>query len=138
MGDMGCWGSARPSYMGENHQLHLVSMLCFPSDASLTLPNVLAAVRTVRDVGRLGDVLEVPHTKRDGVEQQSASFEERREGLVKYYVYTAPYASWEDLGGALLYWGEEAAMEEVKVHIKPTEGEYGISIDMCQCFASLL
>ena len=121
--------------MGENQQLHLVSMLCFPLDASLTLPNVLAAVRTVQ-VGTLGIVLEVPYTKRDEVEQQSASDEERREGLVKYYVDTSPNASWEDLGGELLSWREEAAMEEVKVYIKPTEGEYGVSIDMCQCFAS--
>ena len=123
--------------MGENQQLHLVSMLCFPSDASLTLPKVLAAVRTV-DVGRLGDVLEVPDTKKDEVKQQSASVEEWREGLVKYYVDTIPNASWEDLGGSLLWSEEDAAMEEVKVYIKPTEGEYGVSIDMCQCFASWL
>ena len=117
--------------MGENQQLHLVSMLCFPSDASLTLPKVLAAVRTVRDVGTLGMyVLEVPATKRGEVRQQSASDEERREGLVKYYVDTHPNASWEHLGGKLLRRGEDAAMEEVKVHIKSTEGEYGVSIDM--------
>ena len=123
MGDMGCWGSACPCYGGEQ-QLHLVSMLCFPSDASLTLPKVLAAVRTVQDVERLGrDVLVVPYTKREEVEQQSASVEERREGLVKYYMDTSPYASWEGLGGELLRWEGEAAMEEVKVH---TEGEYGV------------
>ena len=111
--------------MGENQQLHLVSMLCFPSDASLTLPKVLAAVRTV-DVGILEGVLRVPLTERYEVEQQSASAEERREGLVKYYMDTHPNASWEGLGGGLLYVKEEAAMEEVKVHIKPTEGEYGV------------
>ena len=122
---MGCWGSACPCYGGEQ-RLHLVSMLYFPSDASLTLPKVLAAVRTVRDVERLANVLEVPDTKRAEVEQQSASAEERREGLVKYYMDTHPYASWEGLGGELLSRGEEAAMEEVKVHIKPTEGEYGV------------
>ena len=124
--------------MGENQQLHLVSMLCFPSDASLTLPKVLAAVRTVR-VGILGRyVLEVPDAKEDEVEQQSASVEERRKGLVKYYMDTHPNASWEHLGGRLHRKEEEAALEEVKVHIKPTEGEYGVSIDMCQCFASWL
>ena len=116
--------------MGGNQQLHLVSMLCFPLDASLTLPKVLAAVRTV-DVGRLGKVLEVPLTKRDEVKQQSASAEERREGLVKYHLDTFPNPSWEHMGGRLLHWEEDAAMEKVKVHIKPTEGEYGVSIDMC-------
>ena len=133
---MGC-GGQHVLVMWENQQLHLVSMLCFPSDASLTLPKVLAALRTV-DVGELGLVLMVPDTKRDEVKQQSASVEERREGLVKYYVDTSPYASWEDLGGMLLLRAVEAAMEEVKVHIKPTQGEYGVSIDMCQCFASWL
>ena len=124
--------------MGENQQLHLVSMLCFPSDASLTLPKVLAAVRTMR-VGILGsEVLGIPYTKRAEVRQQSASDEERREGLVKYYMDTHPNASWERLGGEFRRLGEEAAMEEVKVHIKPTEGEYGVSIDMCQYFASWL
>ena len=112
-----------------------MSILCFPSDASLTLPKVLAAVRTV-DVGRLGSVLEVPLPKRDEVKQQSASVEEMKEGLLKYYVDTYPNASWEHLGGKLLLWGKEKAMEEVKVHTKPTEGEYGVSIDMCQCFAT--
>ena len=120
---MGCWGSACPCYGGEQ-QLHLVSMLYFPSDASLTLPKVLAAVRTVRDVRTLG--LDVPGTKREEVKQQSASVEEWREGLVKYYMDTHPNASWEHLWGRLLYKEEEAAMEEVKVHIKPTEGEYGV------------
>ena len=123
--------------MGENQQLHLVSMLCFLSDASPTLPKVLAAMRTV-SLRRLESVLAVPNTKRDEVRRQSASDEERREGLVKYYMDTSPYASWEDLGGQLLRWEEEAALEEVMVHIKPTEGEYGVSIDMCQCFASWL
>ena len=117
--------------MEGNQQLHLVSMLCFPLDASLTLPKVLAAVGTVR-VGTLGNVLMVPSTKKE-LRQQSAGDEERRKGLVKYYMDTAPNASWEDLGGRLLYEGEEAAMEEVKVHIKPTQGKYGVSIDMCQC-----
>ena len=112
-------------------------MLCFPSDDSLTLPKVLAAVRTM-DVVTLMDVLDVPGTKRDEVEQQSASEEEEREGLVKYYVNTHPNASWEHLGGGLLWWKEEEAMKEVKVYIKPTQGEYGVSIDMCQCFASWL
>ena len=122
---MGCWVLV----MGENQQLHLVSMLYFPSDASLTLPKVLAAVRTV-DVGRLEYVLQVPLNKSYEVKQQSASDEKRREGLVKYYMDTHPNTSWEHLGGELLYWEEEAAMEEVKVHTKPTEGEYCVSVSV--------
>ena len=81
---------------------------------------MLAALRTVQDVG---GVLEVPDTKRKKVQQQSASDEERREGLVKYFLHTHPNASWEWLGGRLLRWEEDAAVQEVKVYIKPNEGE---------------
>ena len=101
----------------------LVSMLCFPSDTSLTLPNVLAALRTVEDVEILGaDVLHVPYTKREKVRRQSASVEEWREDLVKYFLHTNPNASWEWLLGQLLRYGEEAAVQDVKVHIETSEG----------------
>ena len=94
----------------------------FPSDVSLTLPNVLAAVRTVQ---KLGDyVIEVPDTKVEEVRQQSASDEERREGLVRYFLHAHPNASWEWLGGELLRCEEDAAVQNVKVHIKLYEGMY--------------
>ena len=95
------------------------------SDSSLTLPNVLAAFRTVHDVETLEGVLEVPDAKAEEVERQSASYKERREGLVKYFLQTHPNASWEWLGGRLLWWEKNAAaVQSVKVHIKPNEGEY--------------
>lgn len=95
----------------------------FPSDTSLTLPNVLAVVRTVQGVERLGmNVLEVPYTKREEVKQQSTSDEEQREGMVKYFMQTHPSATWEWLGGRLLWLEEYEAVRDVKVHIKPNEG----------------
>ena len=93
----------------------------FPSDTSLTLTNIMAAIRTVQDMDILGYILEVPSTKKQEL-KRSANDEERKKGLVKYFLDTHPIASWERLGGELLCWGESKAVEEVKVHIKPNEG----------------
>ena len=95
--------------------------LCY-ADASFTLSNVLSAVRAVLGVETLGGVLEVPDTKREEARQQSASDEERREELVRYFLHTHPNASWEWLGGQLQWWeGEDVALQNVKMHIKPNE-----------------
>ena len=99
--------------------------VCY-ADASFTLPNVLAAVKAVLGVETLGGVLEVPDTKREEARQQSASDEERREGLVRYFLHTHPNASWEWLGGQLQWWeGEDVALQNVKMHIKPNEFKGG-------------
>ena len=95
---------------------------CFPPDASLTPTNVLAALRTVQDK-KLRIVLGVPENLVMKLRQQSASCEEEREGLVNHFLQTHPYASWEWLGGKLLYrQHHENAVQHVKSHIKPDEG----------------
>ena len=97
-------------------------MSCFPPDASLTPRNVLAALSTVQDV-EMWLVLEVPENIVMKLRQQSGSNEVEREGLVNYFLQTHPYASWEWLGGKLLYWQHhENAVQHVKSHIKPDEG----------------
>ena len=101
----------------------MVVVVVVVSDVSLTSRNVLAALRTVQDVEILRDILEVP-TNRMKLRQQSASIEEEREGLANYFLKTCPYASWEWLGGQLLLWEQDAALETVKVHIKPDQGKY--------------
>jgi hypothetical protein len=84
---------------------------------------VLDTVRTVEDVGTLGDyVLMVPDIKREELARQCAGDEEIRERLVHYFLETSPYASWEWLGGQLQYHGYGAAVQAAKVHIKPEKG----------------
>ena len=75
------------------------------------------------DVEILEYVLEVPDIERKGLRSQSRIDEERKERLVKYFLHTFPNASWEWLGGKLLWCGEDVAVQEVKVHIKHNEGE---------------
>ena len=96
---------------------------CFPPDASLTTRNVLAALRTVHDAEILRLVLGVPGRFVMKLRQQLASSEEEREALVNYFLQTHPCASWESLGGELLYWQyAEDVVRQVKSHIKPDEG----------------
>ena len=127
--------------MLERHQTSFgvyVCTLCFPSDASLTLLNALDALTTVQDVG---GVLDMSYTMKKDVLHQSTSDEERRERLLSYFLHTHPNASWEWLGGQLLLRGEYAAMQEVKVYIKPNEGVYSnvtswkafVKEQLCRC-----
>ena len=51
------------------------------------------------------------------------SEEERREKCIDYFLRVSPYTSWEWLGGRLLYWEEDTALQAVKGYIKPNEGE---------------
>ena len=103
-------------------------MLCSPSDASLTTSNVERALRSV-DVGTLEGVLRIPLSVGG-----RGSEEETREKYIDYFLRVSPYTSWGWLGGQLLYEEEDTALQAVKGHIKPNEGEYvgstGIPIAM--------
>ena len=86
------------------------------------------ALRSV-DVGRLEYVLGIPDHAATG-----GSDEERRMKYIDYFLRVSPYTSWEWIGGLLLSWEEDTALQAVKGHIKPNEGEYvgstGIPIAM--------
>ena len=73
------------------------------------------ALRSV-DVGTLEDVLRIPYVR--------GSEEERREKCIDYFLCVSPYTSWECIGGQLLWYEEDTALQAVKGHIKPNEGEY--------------
>ena len=89
---------------------------CFSPDASLTPRNVLRAMQYVL---KLRLVLEIPQKL----------LQQEREGSVNYFLQTHPYASWEWLGGSLLFWEQDKSVRHVKSHIKPDEGMYvGTSI----------
>lgn len=45
-----------------------------------------------------------------------------REQIVKYWLKTSPYASWEELGRELTLYGHKRALKKVKKYIKPFEG----------------
>ena len=87
--------------------------------------------RALRSVGvwTLRDVLKIPVSV-----HWRWSEEERREKCIDYFLRVSPYTSWEWIGCRLLSWEEDTALQAVKGHIKPNEGEYvgstGIPIAM--------
>ena len=93
----------------------------FPADPSLTVSRILAAVETVKGE-RLEDVLIIPRRKRVELRKQSTTDEDYKRGLATYYLHTHPRASWAHIGGELLYYEEEEALERVKKHIVPEQG----------------
>lgn len=97
-----------------------IILSCFPSDASLTVTNVLA---TVQDVEVLERIFQLSFYKKQELRKQSAGDEEWKEVIVKYFLHTNPNASWEWLGGKLLWMGEDETLQKVKVYIKYKEGE---------------
>ena len=100
-------------------QLSCILLSSFPSDTTLTCSNVLAALSTVEEK-RLGSVLEVPPTKRRELKEHSE--DDYRKRLITHYLQSSPCASWEDIGGQLLYWEEASALDAVKQFLQPEEG----------------
>ena len=89
-----------------------------PADASFTCDNVLEALSSVT-AGDIGKILSIPFTKRMDLRRScQESGVAYRESLVSYFVETSPYASWEWLGGRLLYWEMGPALQRVKEYIK--------------------
>ena len=82
---------------------------------------MLAAVKTVEGE-KLAEALDVPFPKREELKKQSTTDEDFKHGLATYFLGTHPFASWAHIGGALLCWEEEEALEGVKAHIVPEQG----------------
>ena len=102
--------------------------VCIFSDTSLTCQGVLTTLETVNDPSyeKLGDILKTPIPMRKKIKSQCTKDEERRKGMIQYYISTCPYASWGHLAAKLLYHEEYEALDKVKKKIKVHEGK-----DMC-------
>ena len=87
-------------------------MFSIPSDSTLTSSKILHAVKSVQN-DTLRTVLELPFQ----------FWKQSKEDQVAHYLKASPYVSWEHIGGGLLFWGEDAASQEVKQNIKPEEGQ---------------
>lgn len=78
---------------------------------------------TTEDIGR---ILTIPVTKKMDLKQscRQENAATYRESLIDHFVKMSPYASWEWLGGRLLYWEMGPALEQVKKHIEVWRGEH--------------
>ena len=88
-----------------------------PSDPTLTVENVTEVMGKVGDWERVGSRLDVPHSKLQEINQVSTSEREKSHSLGRYWVTTAPGASWEVLGDALYQEGEETVLAMVKQYL---------------------
>jgi len=88
-----------------------------PSDPTLTVENVTEVMGEVGDWERVGYVLRVPHSKRQEIKQLSTSEREKSRSLGRYWVTTAPGASWEVLGRAFYMHREETTLVMVKQYL---------------------
>jgi len=75
------------------------------------------------DTDTLGYVMKIPRIIREDIQCNYPQDNNRREQLIKYYLQTHPRASWELLGGELLFNEEHSALEKVKVHIRHEQGK---------------
>ena len=88
-----------------------------PSDPTLTVENVKEVMGEVGDWERVGYELHIPDSKQQEINQLSTSDREKSRSLGRYWVTTAPGASWERLGNALYKCGEETALAMVKQYL---------------------
>ena len=81
------------------------------------------------DEETLGYVLDVPDTKRDELQEQSVEGDYRRQ-LITHYLQSSPHASWEHIGGWLLFYEEDSALHSVKQFLQTQEGNHVFSTDL--------
>ena len=71
----------------------------------------------------LAFALQIPISKRDQIEKQFRTPEQRREALVTYWLQVGPNASWEMLAGALYFWEKNIkAVEATKDYLPEFKG----------------
>ena len=88
-----------------------------PSDPTLTVEDVTEVMGEVGDWEGVGIELKIPDSKLLEIKQLSTSGREKSQSLGRYWVTTAPRASWEMLGDALYNKGEETALAMMKQYL---------------------
>ena len=95
------------------------------AEPTLTYENVLEVLQSVpaKKWDDLAFALQIPISKRDQIEKQFRTPEQRREALVTYWLQVGPNASWEMLAGALYFWEKYAkAVEATKDYLPEFKG----------------
>ena len=88
-----------------------------PSDSTLTVENVTEVLEKVGDWEWVEQELGVPYPKHQETKHLSTSEREKSCSFGRYWVSTAPRASWEVLGRALYTCRKETALVMVKQYL---------------------
>ena len=73
----------------------------------------------VQEWKEVGDWLGVPDSKLNEIKEQSSTEIEKSHEVARYWVNAHPDPSWEELGKALYWSGEETAAMMVKQYLPP-------------------
>ena len=88
----------------------------------MTSDNISKVVATVGE-DRLGDVLNVPESKREEFQQQSSTTADYRQRLIEYFIKYSNWASWSDLASRLYRLGTPSSVEAARAFITQTPGK---------------
>ena len=72
---------------------------------------------------QLGDILHVPDSIKRKIREKTSSSAEFREGVIEYYIYYSPYASWNYLAGRLYFNNYTEALAAARRFINKTHGK---------------
>jgi hypothetical protein len=89
-------------------------------EPTMTSDNISKVVATVGE-DELGNVLNVPKSKREEFRQQSSTTADYRQRLIDYFVKYSPWAGWSDLTSRL--YDQPAAVEAARAFITQTPGK---------------
>ena len=88
----------------------------------MTSDNISKVVATVGE-DKLGDVLDVPWSKKKELQQQSSTTADYRQRLINYFIKYSHWAGWSDLISWLYYYEQPAAVEAARAFITQTPGK---------------
>lgn len=88
----------------------------------MTSDNISKVVATLEG-DKLGDVLNVPLSKRKEFQQQSSTTADYRQRLMDYFIKYSPWASWSDLASRLYAYGTPSSVEAARAFITQTPGK---------------
>ena len=88
----------------------------------MTSDNISKVVATVGE-DKLGDVLNVPLSKREEFQRQSSTTADYRQRLINYFIKYSHWAGWSDLISWLYYYEQPAAVEAARAFISQTTGK---------------
>ena len=88
----------------------------------MTSDNFSKVVATLGE-NKLGEILNIPGSKREEFRQQSSTTADYRQRLINYFIKYSHWAGWSDLTSRLYFHEQPAAVEAARAFITQTPGK---------------
>ena len=86
------------------------------TDPTLTLNNVTAIMKDVRQCDNAAFWIGIPDSKRYELQSLNPTTNQHRQAYWDYWLHHHPSPSWRILAGALYCWGEHGALEVLQMN----------------------